>query len=135
MRKLDLTTSSLGPSRAAAPDDDDDDAISISMADRLSASSSIADATAIVTEGLSILLSRSMNIHLGDIDASRPANMYGVDSLVAVGMRNWIFRETGGVDASVFEILGDNTIEELARTIAEKCKFVVPLLKDDESRE
>jgi len=45
--------------------------------------------------------------------------------LVAVGMRNWIFRETG-VDVSIFEILSEVAIEDLVVKIARNCRFLAP---------
>ena len=69
-----------------------------------------------------------MNMLPEDLDTKKPANAYGVDSLVAVGTRNWIFRETG-VDVSVFEILSEMGVEELAEMIAMKSRFVAAELK------
>jgi hypothetical protein len=71
-----------------------------------------------------------MNMSPADLDTGKPANAYGVDSLVAVGTRNWIFRETG-VDVSVFEILSENSIAQLAERIAKDCKFVAVEVKED----
>jgi len=69
-----------------------------------------------------------MNMEVGDLDVTKPANAYGVDSLVAVGTRNWMFKETG-VDVSVFEILSEISIAQLAEKIARQCRFVAAELK------
>ncbi|KAH8668269.1 hypothetical protein BGZ60DRAFT_487890 [Tricladium varicosporioides] len=95
----------------------------LTLADMLSSAISLTEAQAIITEGLAQLLAKSMNMLPADLDIRKPATTYGVDSLVAVGTRNWIFKETG-VDVSVFEILSDVSIEEFAGGIAGKCRFV-----------
>jgi len=99
-----------------------------SMQELLSTCSSLSEAAAIILEGLTTLLAKSMNMLPGDLDTKKAANSYGVDSLVCIGTRNWIFKETG-VDVSVFEILSEAAIEELAGQIAAKCRFVSPELR------
>ncbi|KAI1865108.1 hypothetical protein JX265_008155 [Neoarthrinium moseri] len=76
-------------------------------------------AQAIVTAGLSQVLARSMNMKAVDIDDAKSPNAYGVDSLVAIGVRNWVYRECD-VDVSVFEILSDTSIAELSATIVDR---------------
>ena len=106
----------------------------VSLRDLLEASTSLGEATAIVTEGLAQLLAKSMNMLPADLDTGKPANAYGVDSLVAVGTRNWIFRETG-VDVSVFEILSENSIAQLAERIAGDCRYITTGLKEESAEE
>ena len=60
---------------------------------------------------------------LDDIDTSKPLYHYGVDSLVAVEIRNWIMREIKS-DISVFDILANIPISQLALTIAGKSKIL-----------
>lgn len=62
-----------------------------------------------------------MNMLPADLDTRKLANAYGVDSLVAVGTRNWIFRETG-VDISVCEILSEGSIAGKYRFVAEEVR-------------
>lgn len=73
-------------------------------------------ATDIVCAGLSSMLAKSMNMAVEEIDNSRPPSAYGVDSLVAIGVRNWVAGDCG-VDISVFEILSDMTVYELSSVI------------------
>ena len=77
------------------------------------------EATAVVSTGLRTMLSKSMNIGVEDVDENRSPGAYGVDSLVAVGVRNWVHRECH-VDVSVFEVLSDQSILELSALIVEK---------------
>ncbi|KAK0129169.1 polyketide synthase [Cadophora gregata] len=110
MSKLDLIPSST-------------DSATLSMQELLSSSDTLSEASFIILEGLITLFAKSMNMLPGDLDTRKSASAYGVDSLVAVGTRNWIFRETG-VDVSIFEILSESTIAEMAEDIARKCKFL-----------
>ncbi|KAJ3499268.1 hypothetical protein NLG97_g480 [Lecanicillium saksenae] len=76
----------------------------------------------IVCSGLSRMLAKSMNMAMEEIDPSRPPSAYGVDSLVAVGVRNWISGNCG-VDISVFEIMSELTVFELSKVIAHSGRF------------
>jgi NAD(P)-dependent dehydrogenase (short-subunit alcohol dehydrogenase family) len=76
-------------------------------------------ATNIVCLGLANMLAKSMNMLPEEIDVMRPANAYGVDSLVAVGVRNWVLGHCN-VHVSVFEVMSDMTILALAKSVVEK---------------
>lgn len=102
----------------------------LSLKDHLSDASTISDAVSAVVVELATVLAKAMNMAVTDIDTRKPANVYGVDSLVAVGTRNWILRETG-VDDSVFDILSEVSLLDLADKIAQICKFVAPGLKSN----
>ncbi|KAI2470151.1 ketoacyl-synt-domain-containing protein [Annulohypoxylon bovei var. microspora] len=73
----------------------------------------------IVTKGLQEMLSKSMNMDASDVEVSRPPSAYGVDSLVAVGVRNWVSRECSA-DVSIFEVLSDMSISKLSAMIVER---------------
>ncbi len=79
----------------------------------------IATAISIVCTGLSNMLAKSMNMLTEEIDVMRPANVYGVDSLVAVGVRSWVLGNCK-VQVSVFEVMSDMTILDLSKSIVEK---------------
>ncbi|KJZ75926.1 hypothetical protein HIM_04750 [Hirsutella minnesotensis 3608] len=81
-----------------------------------------ADAAAaadIIRAGLMAMLAKAMTMLPEELDAHKPPNAYGVDSLIAVGVRNFVL-SSFGVQVSVFEVLSDATIAELSVTIAEK---------------
>lgn len=86
---------------------------------RLGCCTDVSAATDIIMAGLVKLLAKSMTMLPEEIDVNKPPTAYGVDSLVAVGVRSWILSNCS-VQVSVFEILGDNTVTELAGIIAEK---------------
>ncbi|KAK8075032.1 polyketide synthase [Apiospora hydei] len=82
------------------------------------------EAQAIVSIGLCKMLVQSMSLRGGvdEVDEGRAPAAYGVDSLVAVGVRNWVFQECG-VEVSVFEVLSDASIFDLSGTIVGRCGF------------
>lgn len=58
-----------------------------------------------------------------DIESQRPLHTYGVDSLGAVEIRKWL--ATGmRADLSIFEIMGNRSLAELAVFIAEKSAYL-----------
>jgi len=84
---------------------------------RLPAASTLAEAEAIVLDDLLRKLSRSLLVPIEDMDAKRATSAYGVDSLVAVEVRNWFSREAK-VTIPVFEILQAPTLAALAHKAA-----------------
>ncbi|RSM18065.1 hypothetical protein CDV31_003164 [Fusarium ambrosium] len=79
-------------------------------------------AAQIITTGLSQMLAKAMNMLPEEIDTGKPPNVYGVDSLVAVGVRNWVVTNCG-VEVSVFEVLSDKTVAELGAEVAMRGGF------------
>ena len=77
------------------------------------------DAAAIVIGGLLQRLARALSMAVEDIDVSRPLHVYGVDSLLAVELRNW-FARVWKADVAVFDITGQASIAALARNVAIK---------------
>lgn len=61
-------------------------------------------------------LSKILAVDLQDIDAAKPLHTYGVDSLVAMEVRVW-FKEVQRLDVTVFDILSNVSIDELAGKI------------------
>jgi len=68
-------------------------------------------------------LAKSLMVDVEDIETTKPISRYGVDSLLAVEIRSWIFTEIQS-DISVFQLLGNVPISQLVRTIVEKSKCV-----------
>lgn len=64
-------------------------------------------------------LSRYLSIPKENFDVDRPLHSYGVDSLVAMELRNW-FLKVLKVEVSVFEVLGGSSTQSLAATVAQK---------------
>lgn len=67
---------------------------------------------------MSILLMLSLD----EISPKRCMPDYGMDSLVAVEMRNWLFRELDAT-VSILELLANVALEELATKIVGRSKL------------
>ncbi|KAI4863957.1 putative polyketide synthase [Hypoxylon rubiginosum] len=94
-----------------------------SLAQQLRETVSVSAAAAVILDALTRKLSKSLMIALEDIDAAAPTSAYGVDSLVAVEVRNWLLREVKA-DVPVFEILQASSLQLLGYKIAEKSSLV-----------
>jgi aryl carrier-like protein len=88
----------------------------------------LVEAADIITEAIQTQLSSLLVVSKDDIDPKKPIHKYGVDSMVAVEMRNW-FSKGVGVDVGTTEILDDTGIAELAARVAKKSRFVKEDLK------
>ncbi|KAL4978763.1 polyketide synthase [Aspergillus desertorum] len=64
-------------------------------------------------------LSSMFTISESEIDAMMPLSRYGVDSLVAVELRNWLVAQTG-CEMSIFDVLGSSSLWELAEKISQR---------------
>ncbi|KAL8724488.1 MAG: hypothetical protein Q9166_007922 [cf. Caloplaca sp. 2 TL-2023] len=84
--------------------------------------SSLADAGEHVAQGLARKLGAALRMPIGDVDTGKPLHAYGVDSLLAVELRNW-FRKDVGAEVAIFDIMGEQSIAELAAVIAGKSRW------------
>ncbi len=64
-------------------------------------------------------LSKVLSMPQENIDASKPMHVFGVDSLVAVEIRNW-FNKKLNANVTVFDILGNASISQLCFEAAGK---------------
>ena len=85
-------------------------------------------AAEIVATALIRKLAKSLMVDVEDIEPSKPISRFGVDSLLAVEIRSWLFEDMQA-DVSVFQLLSDVPISDLARTIASKAKCVPAAVK------
>jgi len=76
----------------------------------------------IVIQALATKLARSLSILTDDIDADKRLFEYGVDSLVAVELRNWIAKEFLA-DVAVFDIMGGATVAALCNLVTKRSKI------------
>jgi hypothetical protein len=84
--------------------------------------SSLVEAGSIVAEALAKKLSESLVIPVSEVDPGRPLHFYGVDSLVAVELRNWFAKELHA-DVAIFEILGNRGCDDLGAWAATRSGF------------
>ncbi|KAH7330434.1 reducing type I polyketide synthase [Rhexocercosporidium sp. MPI-PUGE-AT-0058] len=88
------------------------------------AATSLEEAAHIAAEGLRQKLSKMLGIAEENIELSHRVESYGVDSLVAVELRNWLAKEMGA-DLAVFEIVGGATLTGVGQTVAGKSQFLM----------
>jgi len=89
----------------------------------LSDAGSMDEAADIMCAALVQKLAKSLMVSVDDIEPSRPISRYGVDSLLAVEIRSWLFTEVQA-DISVFELLSSVPISALVKVILGKSKCV-----------
>lgn len=81
-------------------------------------------ATDIITEALVQKTADILQMPASEVDPNRPMYVYGVDSLVAMEVRNWISREMKA-NMALPEILAAMPMYKFAGKIAERSKLVV----------
>ena len=87
----------------------------------ISSENSTAEAGTIVTNAMMKEIARILAMAPEKLSADRPIHYYGVDSLTAVDIRNWISK-TFAVPLSTFELLGDTSFNDLGLSISKRCK-------------
>ncbi|CAF3615362.1 unnamed protein product [Fusarium graminearum] len=70
----------------------------------------------VVIRAIAAKLARAMSISPDDVEPSKPLSSYGVDSLMAVELRNWINKEFSSTVA-VFDIIGSVSIAGVAEVV------------------
>lgn len=78
-----------------------------SLFDQFSASTSVDARATVVVSALAERLSRALSVPQEDIDPRKPLSEFGVDSLMAVELRNW-FRREFRANVSVFDLMAAN---------------------------
>lgn len=73
----------------------------------------------VVRNAVAVKLARAISISPDDVDPSKPLSEYGVDSLMAVELRNWIGKDFHA-SVAVFDILGGTPISSIADLVAER---------------
>ncbi|WQF90302.1 Putative Acyl transferase domain superfamily, quinone oxidoreductase/zeta-crystallin, thiolase [Colletotrichum destructivum] len=120
-RQLRSASGESGAAADAAAGADQNGAVSVTHA--LKFAESLEAAADIICDALVKRISRTMRISEPDIDVGKPIHVYGVDSLVAMEIRNYLASECGSAIA-VLEIMGNKSIEVLSGEIAKGSKFV-----------
>lgn len=73
----------------------------------------------VVLRALATKVASAMSIPPGDVMPSQPLSEYGVDSLMAVELRNWISREFSA-KVAVFDIMSEKPISKIAELVASR---------------
>ncbi|KAL2802342.1 hypothetical protein BJX63DRAFT_437959 [Aspergillus granulosus] len=90
---------------------------------KLQASTTVTQAHEIVEAALRLNVAAAMTASPDDIDVEKPLYAFGIDSLKAIEVRNWIFGELQA-DVSVFEVLSPMSLSRLALKIVSKSTLV-----------
>jgi NADPH:quinone reductase-like Zn-dependent oxidoreductase len=95
----------------------------VSLKAQLSAAKTVEAACEAVTICLVDKIATMMQTSVEEIDSGRPLHSFGVDSLVAVEVRNWLTKEAKA-DVTVFDILAAVPITSLAQIVVSKSALV-----------
>ncbi|RYP89414.1 hypothetical protein DL769_000065 [Monosporascus sp. CRB-8-3] len=79
------------------------------------------DAAILVKTWLTAKLGQVLGLTGADIDSSKPLHAYGIDSLVAIDLKNW-FTSKIGADFEVFDILGNISLDGLSIEAAKRSR-------------
>ncbi|KAF7597000.1 hypothetical protein BBP40_011366 [Aspergillus hancockii] len=100
-----------------------------SLPAQLEEAKTLQDALGIISTAFLEKVSKLLLVPVDYISPSKPLHEYGVDSLVAVEIRNWVYHEAQS-SVSVFDILGNDPISALCEKIALGCPLLKSLVDD-----
>lgn len=102
-----------------------------SLTHQLADAQSLTDARSLVLNALTLKISDVLMKSPEDVvDPTVPMASYGLDSLVAVEVRNWIARELE-VKVSMFDLVSGNSLSQLAAVVVLKSKVVRREIKEE----
>lgn len=81
------------------------------------------EAAPIILDALTQKVADILQMPASEVDSERPMYRYGVDSLIALEVRNWITRETRA-SVTLLEILAAMSMKEFAKLLAGRSKAV-----------
>ena len=119
LRQLDVRDISGGGSRSAGDE----------LRNSLVNAKSLGQAADVIEGALAVKLANSMSMSTEDIDTSKPVSVYGVDSLVSMEIRNWVFTVLRS-NVGMFDILRAGPMTALAMKIAENSNLVKDEVKE-----
>ncbi|KAG6353662.1 hypothetical protein INS49_005370 [Diaporthe citri] len=96
--------------------------VRVDPAVRVAHASSLADAADIVSDALARQVAIQLNTAQDRLDPQRPMYSFGIDSLSAVEIRNWV-DEVFSADLPTFDILGGVTFANAALNIAQQVQL------------
>lgn len=99
------------------------DSNSVSIEEQLAAATSREQATAVVLSALREQVAKALRCPADDIDTAKSMHTYGMDSLMAVDMRNWVQTKLKA-EISLFQIMSGSSIGVLAEKITMGSKLI-----------
>ncbi|PHH90552.1 hypothetical protein CDD83_3314 [Cordyceps sp. RAO-2017] len=94
------------------------------LLDQLGRSKSMDEANDTVQQILLSKISKIVSVPVSDINTAKPVHTYGVDSLVAVELRNWLAMELKS-DMSIFDLTSNAPISDVCRKIASRSHLIL----------
>ncbi|KAH9885669.1 hypothetical protein F4778DRAFT_798830 [Xylariomycetidae sp. FL2044] len=82
-----------------------------------------AERAAVVVEALIAKLARALSVPADYIDVDKTLSAYGVDSLMAVELRNWFINDFDA-KVAVFDIMGNTSVAAIGELVVSKCERV-----------
>ncbi|KAI0165413.1 polyketide synthase PksD [Hypoxylon sp. FL1284] len=70
----------------------------------------------VAVRSLALKLARALSIQAEEVDTEQPLHAFGVDSLVAVELRNWIAKEFAA-EVPVFDIMGGRSVAAIGELV------------------
>ncbi|KAI1826640.1 hypothetical protein F4861DRAFT_536951 [Xylaria intraflava] len=102
--------------------------VSRDMREALARSASREEAHRLIVEGMRARVARLLQIDVADIEVKRPMHSYGVDSLVAVELRTWLFQELKA-NVSIFDLTATMPMESLGLLVLKRSDAVPEAFK------
>lgn len=102
----------------------------VSLQAQIAQAKTLAEAAGYISDALVARVAKSLQTPSSEIDTGRPLHSYGIDSLVAVEIGNWAFKEIKS-QVTVFDILSAVPITTLAMKIASKSSLILKELTQD----
>ncbi|MCJ1379055.1 hypothetical protein MMC17_002155 [Xylographa soralifera] len=120
-RFLHLRPRSTAASRAGPADGDGSGGVS--LAAQLEGASSRQEGALLIGTAIAAKLADIFMTPVAEIDLSKPPAHFGVDSLIAVELRNMLVLQAAA-DVSIFNILQTASLAALAASVAEKSRYL-----------
>ncbi|KAL1970796.1 hypothetical protein VTN77DRAFT_2630 [Rasamsonia byssochlamydoides] len=105
-----------------------------SLRESIEASTTYPDVIRVITEAITTKLAKMLTLPAENIDPSRSPAAYGVDSLVAVELRNWLYQEAK-YDVPIFDILSKSSLTALAKHVALKSNLLSEELREEAEKD
>ena len=125
---IDSKMASILPTPTGTVNDSDDNSGPL-ISDMLNRCGSNDEATCIVCEALTTRLCTRLLTQKAELDVHKNMDALGLDSLVAIEIRNWMAREVD-VDLSLLEFMKVTTLFQSSQVAASKSRFSKVLLDD-----
>ncbi|KAL4954547.1 polyketide synthase [Aspergillus filifer] len=99
----------------------------ITLSDTLRTTKTLPEAITFIRDAIITKLAKNLMVNDADIDPEQPVSACGVDSLVAVELRNWLLAQTGA-EISVINVMQSKSLMVLCENIARKSPVVARVI-------